>query len=386
MNHHNLKRIRAGLCGLVLAGGLLVRGAESVGVPAAEWPVFRGDACLTGVAKGSLPENLALLWSFPTGDTVKSSPVVGAGRVYIGSGNGKVYALSLATGSKLWEYDTTDAVEAPPLLVNNSIYIGSLKGVLFALAADTGAVRWQYETGGKIAGSANWVSAGPGPGTWILIGSYDNMMHCVDAATGKPVWTYETKGYINGSPAVADGTIVFGGCDSLVHVVSARNGQMLAEISAGAYVAGSAALARGRAYLGNYGNQLVCVDLTAKKQIWEYGQKDNGSPFFASPAVGADRVVDGSRDGYLHCVGRQDGQRLWTFKTRGDVDSSPVICGDKVVVGSNDGRLYVLRLADGKLIWTYEVGAPISGSPAVAGGRVIIGAEDGRVYAFGAKP
>ena len=39
---------------------------------------------------------------------------------------------------------------------------------------------------------------------------------------------------------------------------------------------------------------------------------------------------------------------MWTFATRGKVDSSPVIVGDKVVVGSDDGRLYMVSLKDGK--------------------------------------
>ena len=31
-----------------------------------DWPQFRGDPALTGIALGSLPENPALLWSFKT--------------------------------------------------------------------------------------------------------------------------------------------------------------------------------------------------------------------------------------------------------------------------------------------------------------------------------
>ena len=80
---------------------------------------------------------------------------------------------------------------------------------------------------------------------------------------------------------------------------------------------------------------------------------------------------------------KQNGTKIWTFKTRGDVDSSPVICGNKVVVGSNDGRLYMLNLSDGTLVWSYEIGEAIASSPTVAGGKIIIGSEDGRIYAYG---
>ena len=96
-------------------------------------------------------------------------------------------------------------------------------------------------------------------------------------------------------------------------------------------------------------------------------------------------VVFGGRDRLLHCVRRADGQAVWSFSTRGKVDSSPVVCGDKVVVGSDDGRLYVVSLAQGKELWTYEVGQPIESSPAVARGKVVIGANDGGVYCFGER-
>jgi len=382
----------------LIAVAWLVTGGIGIGLAAAapsggstneaaavEWPIFRGNAQLAGVASGALPEKLALLWNFKTGEAIKSSAVIGRGRVFIGSNDNKLYALNLRDGGKLWEFNAGDRVEAPPLIVDDLVVVGTLKGTLFAVDAATGKARWQYETGGKIMGSANWI---PGPGNQgkrILVGSYDNVMHCVAAATGKVVWTYETGNYINGAPAVSDGKTVFGGCDALVHVVSVADGKEIAKIEAGAYIAGSAAMVGDRVYVGHYEGQLICVDLSQKKIAWQYGSPNGGAPFFASPAVGADRVVAGSRDQSVHCVARKDGAKLWTFRTRGDVDSSPVICGDKVVVGSTDGRLYLLSLGEGRELWSYEIGAPITGSPAVAGGIVVVGTEDGRVYAFGRK-
>ena len=68
------------------------------------WPVFRGDAGLSGVSPMALPSRLALRWTFKTGGEVKSSPVIGGGRVFVGSADGAVYCLDLATGRKVWEY------------------------------------------------------------------------------------------------------------------------------------------------------------------------------------------------------------------------------------------------------------------------------------------
>jgi len=271
------------------------------------------------------------------------------------------------------------------LLLNDTIFIGSLSGDFFALHADSGAIQWQVRCGNSIYGSANWTRHADTGESLILVGCYDNKLYCFKAASGEIVWTYETDNYINGAPATDGKNIVFGGCDELLHIISVKDGSKLGEVWAGSYIPGSAALVDNKAYVGHYDNQLVCIDIKAKKIIWTYSDQEKGGPFFASPAVGKDRVVISSRDYYLHCVARETGQQLWTFGTRDEIDSSPVIAGNKVVVGSIDGRLYLVSLEDGAMLWSYEIGSMLISSPAVAGGFIAIGADDGRLYVFGEK-
>ena len=349
------------------------------------WPVFRGDARLSGIAHGELPDHPVSLWTFRTGASIKSSPVIADDRVFIGSDDGNVYALRLADGTQLWAFATGDNVEAPPLYLDGTIFVGSANGCFYALDARTGKTIWTNQTGDRMLGSANYVLAGSNAAARVFVGSYDTTMYCFDAVTGSSLWQFATGNYINGAPAVDGDRVVFGGCDAHLHVLSAATGAEITSIDAGAYIAASAALAGGRAFVGHYNNQLVCANLDTHLIEWSYGDQDNGAPFFSCPAVTADRVLAGARDNCLHCIDRRTGTNLWTFRAQGDVDSSPVVCGDAVIVGSNDGRLYIVNLSNGALRWRYEIGKPISASPAVAGGMIVIGAEDGRVYAFGAK-
>lgn len=350
----------------------------------ASWPMCRGGPGLLGVAEGSLPDALALRWRFKTGDAIKSSPVIGGGRVFVGSDDEHVYAIDLEGGTKVWAFKTDNTVEAPPLLVGDKVFVGSSDGFLYALDAATGDLKWKYETPDRILGSANWTRSPQGDRVWILVGGYDSKLHAVDAETGEGVWTYETGNYINGSPAVADGKAIFGGCDARLHVVAVADGKQKADVDTGAYVAASPAVVEGRAYVGNFGNEFLCADLESRKILWRH--KDREFPIYSSAAVAGDLVLFGSRDMRLHAVRRDTGAPVWTFDTRGEVNSSPVVCGDKVVVGSDDGRLYVVSLSDGRERWSYEIGQPVAGSPAVAAGLIVIGADDGCVYAFGAKP
>jgi outer membrane protein assembly factor BamB len=386
---------------LAVGSGLLTACSDSVEPPqvapapvaapapapaaSADWPFYRGDQGLSGVAPGELPERPALLWSFATAGAVTSSPVVAGGRVFFGSDDGKVYAVGLADGRERWSFATQDIVEAPPLVLDGRVFVGSSDAFVYALDAATGALLWKAETGDRIVGSANWIEAPDGDGVRIVVGSYDTRLYCFDADTGAQLWSYATDNYVNGTPAVLGERIVFGGCDAALHVVSALTGEGLARIllCEDCHIAGSVALHDGRAYFGHYGNAFVCVDLGRAELAWSYDEPRQ--PCFSSPAIGTDRVVFGGRDKRLHCVRREDGAPLWSFPTGRKVDGSPVICDDKVVFGSADGRLFVLALESGEQLWSYDLGDSIFTSPAVVDGVFLVGCNDGSVYAFGPR-
>lgn len=351
---------------------------------AADWPMHRGGPELRGLAQMAAPVKAELLWQFKGDKPVKGAAAIAGGRVFFGDDGGKVHALDAATGKEQWTFKTAGGIEATPLVLNGTVFIGSSDAFLYALDAGTGALKWKYETGDKILGGANHAKSPDGKSVWILIGSYDANLHCVDASTGKAVWKHATDNYINGTPALTPGgEIIFGGCDSFIHVLQLADGKELRQIESTAYIASSVATADGLGYVGNYGNIVLAFDPKGGEVKWKY--RDRNFPYFSSAAVTADRVILGGRDKRLHCIDRASGKCVWTFQTRGEVESSPVVCGDAIIVGSADGRLYCVALADGKERWAYEIGAPVTASPAVADGRIVVGAEDGSVYCFGVK-
>lgn len=76
----------------VLLSGFPLQWDEDVG-----WPIFRGDWLLSA---GGIPGKLKLLWSFKTGDEIKSSPVIGSGRVSSGPWMEKSTPFHLPMGEK----------------------------------------------------------------------------------------------------------------------------------------------------------------------------------------------------------------------------------------------------------------------------------------------
>ncbi|MBV9916890.1 MAG: PQQ-binding-like beta-propeller repeat protein, partial [Solirubrobacterales bacterium] len=97
-------------------------------------------------------------WTFKTSDHIYASPALGhdaRGRtdaIYIASADGSVYALT-PRGRLRWRYDTGDPVRSSPVLsrapngeARQILYVGSSNGKLYALNTDTGRRRWSFDT------------------------------------------------------------------------------------------------------------------------------------------------------------------------------------------------------------------------------------------------
>lgn len=70
-------------------------------------------------------------WTFTTRARVESSPAVADGRVFVGSNDGRFYALNLNTGVKVWEFTAGAPLSASPAIARGRIVIGSQDGKLY---------------------------------------------------------------------------------------------------------------------------------------------------------------------------------------------------------------------------------------------------------------
>ena len=67
----------------------------------------------------------ALIWKFPTGNSVGSSPTVVNGTVYFGSWDGNLYAVDALTGSEKWRVRTGEKDYSSSAVDCNHVYTGS---------------------------------------------------------------------------------------------------------------------------------------------------------------------------------------------------------------------------------------------------------------------
>src|SRR5688572_5583091 len=359
----------------------LVGTAAQPAASASNWPQFRNTPTLNGVAASVIPTTLRLQWTYEAGSAVESSAAIVDGVAYVGTMAGKLVAVDAGTGKLKWSYtaasDDFGIGESSPTVAGGLVYIGDLSGVFHAVDAATGKVRWTYKTQAEIKSSPVVV------GDKVLIGSYDGHLYGLNAATGKFLWKVSTDNYVHATPAIWNGVAYFGGCDEVFHGVRVSDGVKVLSLATEAYTAASPTIAAGIAYYGTFANEVVAVDITAKKVKWRFVDPDRQFPYYSSAALSNGMIVLGGRDKNVRAIDMATGKQRWVFPTRARVESSPAVAGGRVVVGSSDGKLYVLDLASGKKVWEFEAGAPITASPAISGGRIIIGDGDGRLYAFG---
>jgi outer membrane protein assembly factor BamB len=353
----------------------------------ADWPVFRGDALMTGVGDAKLPDQLEVRWVFKTGegkksDAIESAPAVVGGVVYVSSLDKHLYAIDLATGKQKWK-TKLGYMKASPAVKGGRVYVGDLDGVFYCVSAADGKVVWKFEpeTGGEIHASANF------HGDNIIFGSHNSNLYCL-SPDGKQVWATPVDGPINAATAVVGDRAFATGCsDGILHVIDLKNGKELGSIDLVGQTLSTGAVSGDRIYVAMESNQVVAADLKTMKKLWTFEPPKRAQPFRSSAAVSQGIVVAGSRDKKVYAIDAATGAEKWSFETADQVDASPVVVGDRVYVGSlsEDGNFYVLDLKTGRKVQELELESPVAGSAAVGPDCILVGTDRGLVYCLGKK-
>lgn len=194
----------AGLALFASAGGLLIRRIEDGTLlwqcrPQRQFgvPVLAGGAVLLGDGHELVAFNAATgkeRWRFAAiADTqISYATVVSGDSVFVGPGDGRLYALALADGRQRWQLDRMAAWQyLRQLQVSGDVLVaGSYKEKLYGIALADGAVRWEFAAGNFI--NSQHVADGS-----AYLWSPTGWLYAIDTADGNVRWRQRTTDYRN---------------------------------------------------------------------------------------------------------------------------------------------------------------------------------------------
>jgi len=333
---------------------------------------------------------------------VRSSPTVAGDTVYVGSGDGRLYAIDRVTGEARWRFDAGSPVDSSAAAAGALVVFQGRDGTIAAVDRATGTARWQVRTGPDLPwewGHEGWdyyISSPAVVGDRVYVGAGDGRLYSLDLATGAEAWRFQTGGRIRSSPAVAGDLVYVGSADGSLYAVDRMTGAERWRFDAEGKALKSAefgydrktflsspAVADGTVYIGSRDGRMYAVDAATGDRRWDFPSGPTWA--ISSPGVRDGVVFSGRSDQrYVHAVRAGSGEEIWRVPTGSVVFSSPAIAGDTVYigVGIGDGTLLALDATTGATRWSYRTSAGIFSTPVVAGRVVYVGSDDGRVYAF----
>jgi eukaryotic-like serine/threonine-protein kinase len=304
-------------------------------------------------------------WRYDAGAPLGGAPLVTADRVVFSDRANRVHAIDRATGAPEWRLDTGpdlplkwghegwDYVLPSPVLAAGTVLVGSGDGHLYAIELATGRARWRFATAGRVRGSAA-VHDGV---AWF--GSGDGLLYGVSIQDGHEVRRFVTAGVtmdaaqfsfdrtqIQASPIIRDGVLYLGSRDASLYALDLDTLEPRWTIEDGtAWVVGPVAVHDGRVFVGRSGSGMVtAADAATGEQLWAVRA---GGPVFGAPVVSEGTVYVASGGGRLLAIDAEDGTEQWSYALGGGSYGTPAVADGRVWVGSDEGHLYAFRMAEG---------------------------------------
>ncbi|HUY82371.1 MAG TPA: PQQ-binding-like beta-propeller repeat protein [Acidobacteriaceae bacterium] len=240
------------------------------------------------------------IWAFHTPGEIMPTPVDLDGFLYVGTGDGHVYKVSVATGKLAWKTNIVSFVSmSSPVAGDGNIFVGgTYPNYFYALDQKTGKIAWKTTIPGLVATGISDCTPAYANGIVVqeaTIESGDpanpvaNVLLALDAKTGKLLWQQRmSNGPVppamkTATPMITHGVVYEGSpVTGNYHAFDLRTGKKLWTVHLGSQIRAGAAVLDGVAYIPYHSGDIAAIRIADGKLL---GKKHIGGSFGPSSPV-----------------------------------------------------------------------------------------------------
>lgn len=222
----------------LLVGGVLIAGGQGGSIQAFD--------AVTGAAR----------WTVQTGDSLPRAAAGDESRAYIGSHDGRLYAIEITSGETAWTLDAKADHFATPAVRDGSVLAAAATpddASLLAVDAASGAERWRF-----VPPDGRGLHSPSVDGGAVYI-STDRNLYALAPDDGTILWTREGEPWNTAGIAIADATLYAIAAGGTLYALDAATGSERWRLFLGGNVLTGTTLADGRLIVGTEGGNIIAI-------------------------------------------------------------------------------------------------------------------------------
>ena len=270
-----------------------------------------------------------------------------AGKVFVSTGFGSVFALDAATGKQLWKSDLEVPIVNAPVANGGRVFVSSQDNHFVALSENDGHTLWDHQGISESAGILTSTSAAVA-GDYVIVPYSSGELYAIRVENGRAEWN---------DMLTKAGTVT-----------------ALSELDD---IAGRPVVDRDMVFAISHSGMMAAISLNTGEREWS---RDVGG--IQTPWVAGDFVYVLTTDGQVLCLERKDGRVKWVHQlprwagsSNSDdpiVWSGPVLVSDRLILVSSAGKAVSLSPYSGTLLGRIDIPDGTYIAPVVANGTLYL--------------
>lgn len=324
-----------------------------------------------------------------------SGGAISNGTLFVGSEEGRLVAIDIATGSRQWSeplrttaptggFGCTPSIGAggcatapagvaiygTPAVSPELVYISGYNGKVQAYNSSSLSLRWVYPREGNLKAFVGGLLVAKDK---VYSGCSDGKVYALDAATGDEVWEFQTGDKVWATPAIDGDTLFISSFDNNLYALNADDGSLKWKYETEGSLAATPLVYNNTVYVGSLDRYLYALDATSGSFKWKF-MGENW--FWAQPAVSNNIIYAPNLDGKVYALQAISGDKVAQFDTGSPVSSSPVVVNNSIIIASRQGLIYAIDTTSNALKLLTDIKTEVYGPLCASEGIVYIHAQD----------